>query len=267
MQTILRLRAARYVAWMLMASVAGPYPAASAPAVARDEASKRTVLLLPQDNAGKARPSVAAELDRIVKEGLESHAKYRLVIYSEQLPAVQRLVSLQPEKEEAITAHYTTDEGSAARAVSLARSMLADLAVLQSLDDYQFVDQAGRAEIKATALLLDAKTGKELDRIQVTGQAAKSAAAKTLDESSLAMGAAKDAGRKIVSAITGEPYKEAEPARAPIIQSEPKKSKKSWVTMLLLSLGVGLLLGGSGSGDGSSGSPAASGDDPPAPPF
>jgi chaperonin GroEL len=80
------------------------------------------------------------------------------------------------------------------------------------------------------------------------------------DISNIGTVASKDAeiGR-IISEITGEPYQTpGEP-----VAKVRKSNKKSWIPVLLLSLGVGLLLGGSGGG----GDAATPTDTPPPIPF
>lgn len=262
MQTMVRLRAARYLALLMVSTVAIPYLACGALAARPSESVVQTVVVFPLDDATTAgNPEVVADLDAFLGEGLAVCERYRVVTYSERLPAIQRLVAMQPEKKADTVGPFSTDPVAIRRAAMLGKAMAADLLVVGALNKYAFDEEKATAEVTVGIDVLDGPTGNIIEAIAVTGRANKPAASATATEASIAAEAVNDAGRKIIEEITGEEYRDPGEMRAAL--HGKKKSKKSWIPMLLLSIGVGLLLGGSGGGGGSESTP----DSPPDPPL
>ena len=266
MQTMVRLRAYRYLAWLLISIVAVPYLSAGAMAAQRVEVVPQSMVVFPFDEGtaisdGKVVPGLNAFLG----DGLSNSPKYRAVAFSERLPAIQRLVSLQPDKKNSIHGPFAVDEAAVSRAVMLAKPMSADILVVGSVDKYAFNATIGTADISGKVRLLDGKTGRSLREIPFQGHAIRPAGEAGVSEAKVRDAAITNAGRNLVKGITGEEYQELAKPVTTIVKAE-KSSKKSWVPALLISLGIGLLLGGSGGGSDSGGGTAPPTDENPPPP-
>ena len=269
MHTMVRLRTAKWLVWFVVITTAIPYMASGALAATKSgEMRPQSIVIFPLSKAAEVtRSQLVAELNAFLVQGLASCRGYSAVEYTERLPTAQRLVAMQPDKKSAATSLFSPDSAGVARAAVLAKAMAADLFLVGSVDNYEFKEDV--AKVTATIQVADAKTGKVVQTIAVTGRGTKPSATASVAESSIASEAVKDAGRKIIEQITGQEYREARQVKPVQIVSK-KSSKKSWIPLLLLSVGVGLLLGGSGGGDGSGG--GGNGGDsglepPPSPPF
>ena len=264
MRMMVSLRALKCLAWLVASITAVPYLSVAALAARLENVPVQSMVLFPLDtDDNAANTQIAADLNAFLKDGFSMQGKYRVVVYSERLPAVRRLVSLQPDKKGITAGPFSTDSVALGRAVALGKVMLADMLVVGSVDRYEFNQDRGTALIAINAQVLDGKTGKPVPpRIVVTGSAAKPADMEGVNEATIRQEAVKDAGRKLIKEITGEEY------QAPVVPviTKKKSSKKSWIPMLLLSLGVGLLLGGSGGGTTDGGSVPNGGTEPPPPP-
>jgi len=268
MHTMVRLRTAKWLAWFVVGATAIPYMASGALAATKsDEMKPQSVVVFPLGKAAEVTKSqLVAELNAFLVQGMASCRGYSIVEYTERLPAAQRLATMQLEKKSATTSLFSPDPAGIARATVLAKAMAADLFLVGSVDNYEFKEDV--AKVTAAVQVADAKTGKVVQTIVVTGRGTKPSATASVAEPSIASEAVKDAGRKIIGQITGQEYKETRQAQ-PVQVVSKKSSKKSWIPLLLLSLGVGLLLGGSGGGDnggGGGGNGGDSGLEPPPPP-
>ena len=261
MQLMVRLRAAKYLTMLIISLMIVPYLGCGVLA-ANSNKEVQTLVLFPLDDSIKstASPKVVAALDGFLEEALSSYKGYRVVAYEERLPAIQRLVAMQPEKKPDTVGPFSTDSVAVSHAAMLGKAIASDLVVIGNVSKYLYDETAGTTEITASIELLDGATGKSIRPIMVSGRAAKAAGVDTANEAYLSSEAVKDAGRKIYEDITGEKYTEPDKNAA----SGNKGKKKSWIPMLLLSLGVGLLLSG-GSGGSSSGSTGP--ENPPPPPL
>lgn len=268
MQMMISHRAARCLALMLASSLAIPYLGAAALAAQSNGDATQTMVLFPlEKSAGVTNAQVARDLDAFLRDGFGASGSYRVVAYSERLPAIQRLVALQPDKKTAAAGPFSTDAAAAGRAVMLANAMSADLLLVGSVSKYSLNERTGIAEVTALVAVLDAKTRKAVHpSAEYVGVASKARGAEGISEKDLASLAVRDAGKKIITQITGVEYREPVQAPTPLVTA--KKSKQSWLPVLLLSLGVGLLLGRSGGSDGSASTPTNGGglDEAPPPP-
>ncbi len=274
MYTMVSLRHARWVAWTMTCLFGIPYLGSGALAAVSNDVFVQSAVLFPLDNmvedeqnAPKA-AKAAEELNAFLRQGFSNYPRYMVMVYSERLPAVQRLRAAQMGKKDQISGPFSGDPSAVDRAVSLARRMSADLAIGGSLDFYKFVTEKAEkadAEITATVHILDVKTGKTVTAVTTTGRAAVTpVGAEGITESKLVSRAVRDLGGKIMREITGGRYDGSEPFK--LKTAKKRSGKKSWLPLLLLSLGVGLLLGSSGDGGGGGGSDSGS-EPPPPPPF
>lgn len=262
-----RFRAARILAWLLVVLLSIPYLAGGALAAGKSEIYTQTVVTFPLDVVDNENIKVAEELSMLLNHGLESSPKYIVLPFSNRLPAIQRLVVSQPEKKLSFEGPFFSDQASINRALELARLLSADVAVVGSLDECVWDQAKGQARVTATLEWYDLKTGKKVDTLTATGIRARSAGDSTATQKSITAEAVKELSEKLVSGITGQEYRaETTSKPAAVAKTNGKSKKNSWLPMLLLSLGVGLLLGSGGGGGG--GGSAGGGDElPPPPPF
>jgi len=263
-----RLRTARFLAWTLTCLVATPYLASGAFAAEKPKGDifTQSVVLFPLDNlAGEKYAKLATEVTTQIACGIEANPRYTVIQYSDRLPAIQRLISTQPEKKVSTGGPFFSDPGAIQRALELARAMSADIAMVGSLDTCKWDPAKKQATVMGTLEWYDTRTGKKIDTLSATGIRTRPMGDETSSEDTVIMEAASELVQKMVSAVTGEEYKavQAPPTKAATGVSKTK-SKRSWLPMLLLSLGVGLLLGGAGGGGDSGG--GTSGDESPPPP-
>jgi len=255
MQVMVRFRGIRWIASMMAALFVSPYLGSAAVAASSKEMLRQTAVFFPvgnmvTDTSDTAKAAEAAEqLSALLQKGFAGYPRYVTLTYSASQPSVQRLVSVELDGKKLTAGPFAGDPDAMKRAVLLAKTMGADVAITGTLDFYKFDPAKGEASITATVQVIDVKTGRSSDTT-VTGRAVKAADAADATESALAADAVRDAGSKIMDQITGGQYDATQQdQQVVIVPSEKKKSKKGWLPMLLLSLGVGLLLGGSGGGD------------------
>lgn len=267
MQMMKTLRTNKFLAWVLVVVVSIPYLASGAMAAEKPapDIYIQTVLLFPLDNlAGEKYAKLATELTNQLARGIDANPRYTVVEYSERLPAVQRVLSTQPEKTVPTGGPFFSDAKAIARALEMARAMAADIAIVGSLDGCKWDPQKGQATVMGTLEWYDVKTGRKIDTLSATGISARPVTDPGTTEDVVAMDAVQALAGKMISAFTGEEYKvQTLVTEKPKVTATKPKSKKSWLPMLLLSLGVGILLssGGGGGADG-----AAGGDESPPPP-
>lgn len=269
MDMMVRLRAARRLAWMLVSAIAVPYLSVAAMAAPRTpEPTSKSVVVFPVESAqGVTNLRVADDLNTQLRDALSTYPGYRVVIYSERLPAVQRVVAMQPDKKSLLSGPFTPDQAGIQKAMSLGKSMSADLLVVGLVEKYVFNAESGTADITLKAQLLDATTGKSVQTVTITGRGVgKTTRMEGVSESSVVRDAVKDTVRKFMKVVTGVDYQEPVQGAQTVVSSG-KSKKQSWVPMLLLSLGVGLLLGGGGHSSSSSSGDTGGIDPPPPPPM
>ena len=266
MQTIVKLRAYRYLAWLMISIVATPYLSSGAWAAQRGQSVPQAVVVFPLDSgAAVADSKVVPELSAFLRDGLSVSPRYRVVAFSERLPAVQRLVSLQPDKRTATQGPFATDDAAVGRAVMLAKTMSADVLLVGVVDKYEFNSGAGTADVAGKIRLFDGRTGRSLKEVPFQGHGVKPAGETGVSEARVRNAAVEDAGRNLVKGITGDEYQQPKPIQTTIVKAG-KSNRASWIPALLISLGVGLLLGGSGGSSGGGTAPATGGTDNPPPP-
>ena len=266
MDIMVRLRTARRLAWLLSSAIAIPYLSVAAAAApnATPPPAARSVVVFPMESAEEVgNPSIGEDVNIQLRDALSTYPGYRVVIYSERLPAVRRLVAMQPDKKSLISGPFTNDQVGIAKAMTLGKAMSADLLVVGTIEKYAFNDTAGTADVTVKVQLIDAATGKTVQTANVTGSGVgKTTRMEGASEAAVQRDAIRDAVSKLMKAITGMDYQA--PVQGTTVVMESKKSRKTgWVPLLLISLGVGLLLGGTG-GHAGSGSSGGTGDpDPP----
>jgi len=267
MRTMLRLRCVRWIAWMIVVQFGLPYMGGAVLAATSKEMLRQTAVIFPVGNMETDSPSAAKaaraadHLTALLQRGFAGYPRYLTVNYSERLPSVQKIASMDPDGKKLVAGPFAGDPDAMKRALAIAKATSADVAITSTLDFYKF--DAGKSEVAITATVhvVDVKSAKSYDTT-VTGRASRPTGDDTA-EGVLAEDAVRDAGMKLMEQITGGQYDSAQ-QQPVVVASAEKRSKKNWLPMLLLSLGVGLLVSSSG-GSSDSGTPGGA-DPPPNPP-
>jgi hypothetical protein len=244
MRNIITSKPVKCLIWVLLFQFVTPYLACGV--AYAEEYMPKTVLFFPLDNNGaKSVPQVVAELSNAVRNGMNSDPRYRVVTYSERLPAIQRIVKLQPDVKAVLEGPYSADSTAISRAAAVGKLMAIDMVAVGSVDKYQ-VGQDGQVNITASIMMIDAATGKNLRTIAVSGKGIRPVGIQ-VPESAVVADAIKDTSRRIVLEITGNDQGLA-------YASQPsKKSGSSWLLYVLAALGIGMLIGKSGGSSGGGG--------------
>lgn len=248
MELMVRLRSFRWLAGVILGIVIVPYLGTVALAAKTTATPARTLILFPlDDNTGVTKPKLVKDLGDALHESLCAFPKYQVVRYDYRLPAIQRFIAMQPDKKVTAEGPFSGNPTAVGRAISFAKLMSADLALVGYIEKYSFSDSQGAVEIIATIHILDVRTGKSLETVPIIGRAARPAGEITGTEDTIAIVAVKDVVRQVVEKLGGPSDITATKEQK---QEARRSNKKAWVPWLLLSLGVGLMLGGGSSGNG-----------------
>lgn len=101
----------------------------------------------------------ADDLALLLKEGLSATGRYSVVMFDPRVPGVRRAVEEQRFTERQLTEPIDTTFEGAEKARQLAALMGAEVALIGSIDGYDFRPAKGELEITITAALVDVKTG------------------------------------------------------------------------------------------------------------
>lgn len=241
MQLMSRLRTARFLSLLTATSVLVPYLATGASASvakANKQVVARTILVFPFDSANGDNAQVASSLGEVIKAGLDASGQYRVIVYSEQLPGVDRLIRLEPEKKSIIAGPFSGDPTAVSNAVAVGKELSAELMMVGSIDKCSVSDK-GVASVMATLQLIDANTGKTVKMAQATG----TSKADSTSPNAAAIQAAGDAGRKLLEGVVGPEGLKAAMNSGTTNPIQKKKSpKRSWIAAILVGVGIGLLV-------------------------
>jgi len=227
--------------------MAGPYMCMPAGAKTVATPLQQTMVVFPMDNsAGEAGVQVAEDLTAFIRGGLAAHPTYEVLTYSQRIPTIQRLVKLEPEKNQVLDGPFHTDRTAIANAVALAKAMSAQLIVVGSVDRYVVSDQ-GVADLVSTVEVIDVATGKTIRTVVVTGKSGRAPAGSSLAQAPIATQAIADVGAKIVSGIIGS----TEPTQQAVNTQTKKKKNYTWLAAVLLAVGIAVVSGSHGSNSSS----------------
>lgn len=101
----------------------------------------------------------AEDLVLLLKEGLSATGRYSVVLFDPRVPGVRRAVEEQKFTERQLADPIDTTFEGVEMARQLAMLMGADIALIGSIDGYDFRRERGELEITVTAELVDVKTG------------------------------------------------------------------------------------------------------------
>lgn len=211
--------------WLAAAAIIFVYIGCGLPqASGREARTAQTVLLFPLDKplAGDSQ-GAAAELSAFLAEALAAHPAYTVVVYSERLPAVQRLVVMEPDKKASTVGPFSTDSAALNRAVAIGKAVSVDLLVVGSVKRCTFLAEQRSAEVAARVEVLDGRTGKPvMGEVNVVGVGGRAAGTETAGESKIVSEAVADAGRRLIEGITGEEYE-----RGTAVEKDGKKPRRT----------------------------------------
>jgi hypothetical protein len=236
MQLMSKLRTARFLSLLTATAIMVPYLATGASAAkAQSKPAPKMVLAFPLDNPAGDGGQVASSLNESVNSAMESSGMYRVVSYSEELPGIDRLIRMQPEKKASLSGPFSGDPSAVANAVAIGKELSAELVLVGSLDKYSVSDK-GVATVVATLELVDVQTGKVLKVAQASGISNEQAGAPSL----ATVQAVREVSRKLVMGLIGFDYQKPEVAQS--TKSAKKHSNKTvWIAAILVGVGVGLL--------------------------
>lgn len=140
-----------------------------------------SVVVFPFDQVGlsKVPETLGADMASALRTTLGGHAKCFLYLYSSKLAPVTRAKSDQELKTNEDVAPFTEDK---TKALKLARLLGADYYLAGSIDDYMMDTAAKAAQMTVSVDLVNAKTGKLVKTVLVTGRTPDSSTRSEEDE-------------------------------------------------------------------------------------
>lgn len=186
-----------------------------------EAARKLSVVIFPFDQTEVTRvPTafgeyIAADLRNMVSES----NRYSVILFRDKLAPIARARAENSLRPEDVVAPFGEDKS---KAVKLTQMLAADLLIIGTVDDYQLDRAAKTAVITLSAQLIDAKSGKVLKVLTVTGRTPESA--QNGEEEELRDLAKGDAVNKLGAEIVGA-KKPAEPEKEPGGSGEAPKTE------------------------------------------
>lgn len=192
----------------------------------------------------------ASDLLVLISEGLTASKKYTVITFDERAAAIQRALREQKVTEKEITQPIDTTASGTALAVKLADLLGANVALIGSVDAYQYNLDKGEANVTVTLRMIDVRTGKTRDTT-VTGTATRIQGQPGQTELAIGIAASYDAAEKLLAGIASVSSTEltdaieAEPVQ-PVEEPAPPKKKKDLIPMMLGAMVLGFLISGGG---------------------
>lgn len=154
--------------------------------------------LTPEQSAGAAR--CASGLAEAVSEGMASVPGVTVVEFSRLNPSIQRAIVERKIAKEDVDKGVDTSSTGAALARKIARIMGVEVAVIGSVDRYEFNETKGLVTVTVTLQSIDAKSGKAVSTVSASGQGSKPDGG-TAGEESLSDSAMKDVLAKVMNGL------------------------------------------------------------------
>lgn len=210
-------------------------------------------------DAGNVAPAVVKNVDAVqqhaddlytlIADGLTANKYLSVVKFEPSLATVQRAVREQRITEKDASARLDTTPLGLAKAQKMGALTGSQLAVIGSLDKYDYRQATGDVDITATVQLVNIMTGKVVSTFTATGRAA-GAPDKPADETAIGSAAVYDVAEKLIADIAKLnpadqiPAEELE-AYGQIEQPQEAHAtnKKGLITAMLAAVLVGFLLG------------------------
>ena len=190
----------------------------------------------------------ADDLFALIADGLTVNKSLAVVKFEPRLACVQRAVREQRFTNKDVISRIDTTPAGIAKAQKMAALVGARIAVLGSVDKYDYSADKGEVEMTASVQMVEVATGRILNMFTATGRAA-GAAKKPADEADIGSAATYDVAEKLIAdmskvsaaeQIAAEAVYNAEPANE---QPQSRKNKGLLPAMIGAVL-LGFLLGG-----------------------
>lgn len=191
-----------------------------------ERVQKQSLVVFPFDQASANKVPeafgqfVATDLKSFLAD---SSTKYTAYLYTDRLSPIKRAKDENFLKNPDVVAPFAEDSG---KALKLAQLLATDFYLVGEIEDFQFDQAKGTAEMVLQASLYNAKNGKLVKTFVVSGKTSDSNAGKDADElRDLAKGAAVT---RLVAELSDQVVEEAPaPAAAPVPADAPKAPEHS----------------------------------------
>lgn len=191
----------------------------------------------------------ADDLCVLIGDGLTTNRFLSVVKFERGLATVQRAVREQRLTEKDADARLDTTPAGLAKARKMASLTGSQVAVLGSIDKYDYRQYKGEVEITATVQLVNVATGKIINTFTATGRAA-GAADKPADEIAVGSGAVYDVAEKLIADIVKvNPIEQISPedlasyGYGQVIEEAPRHKNRGIITAMLGAVVLGFLIG------------------------
>ncbi len=223
------------------------------------QAVKKLLLIFPVDVTSASVPA-KDEMSQLMTDVAVSRAvatkTYSVTQFYRGQPSITRLHNDQQLTDADLQEPFSEDNR---KPVKIAKLIGYDVALVGSLDDYQFTDN--QVTVTVSGRLIEVETGRVIKTVVKNGASAKGGTAKE-DEKALEAGrAAAESVMADLFPLTG-PVQQAAPTPTPKAEGGKKKRSAGWLIGLLvvgLGVGIGLAAGGGGGRGGAL--------NPPSPPY
>lgn len=187
----------------------------------------------------------ARDLFLLVNDGLTAMKRFSVVQFEPRIASVDRAVREERFTEKDITSAVDTSGAGVARAQGLGALVGGDVAVVGSLDRYEYDSTKQEVQVTASLAFVDLKTGKKTD-LMATGRAAKGESESNQSELALGIAATYDVAQKLLADAGAVIPENLPPIEVQSSSSEGSKSKgnKGLIPAMIGAALLGLLLGG-----------------------
>ena len=190
----------------------------------------------------------ADDLLALIADGLATNKSLAVVKFEPRLACVQRAVREQRLTDKDALSRIDTTPAGIAKAQKMAAIAGARIAVLGSVDKYDYSADKGEVEMTASVQMVDVATGRMLNMFTATGRAA-GAANKPAAEADIGSAATYDVAEKLIAdmskisaaeQIAAEDVYNAEP----VVQQPKSRKNKGLLPAMIGAVVLGFLLGG-----------------------
>lgn len=190
----------------------------------------------------------ADDLLALVADGLATNKSLAVVKFEPRLACVQRAVREQRLTDKDVLSRIDTTPAGITKARKMGAIAGARVAVLGSVDKYDYRPSTGEVEMTASIQMIDVTTGRILNMFTATGRAA-GAATKPADEADIGSAATYDVAEKLIADMSKASAAEqivAEDVYAsePVVEQSSSRRNKGLLPAMIGAVLLGLLLGG-----------------------
>ncbi|HUV03556.1 MAG TPA: hypothetical protein VMX94_00445 [Armatimonadota bacterium] len=182
----------------------------------------------------------AGDLLLLVNEGLAGTRRYSVVLFDPRAASVDRAVREKQITEKEIAQPIDTGVQGVAKARKLATLMGANLAMIGSIDRYDFNERKAEAELTVTLQLIDARSG-SFSTITATGRAAAVEGKTGQGEEALGIGATYEVAEKLLAEVTAASL--TQPTSPAVPQPSHSKKNRGLIAAMIGAIIVGFVIG------------------------